>query len=242
MDQFEAVKAECAKHMTADEYCENDKHYTIYNIYYDTEQDDVILHSLSKPFFKEKLRLRSYNPIVAESDIVYLELKNKVNGIVYKRRSAMTLGEAERFVETGEKPQLASFIDNQVANEIAYFLSRYRVSSKLYLSYERLAFFGNEDRGLRVTFDRNILTRREHVDFRSGDYGHELLASDVCLMEVKFYGAMPLWLTVLLSGLRAYCAGFSKYGTEYKQYATHRHQYKSKQPDTRVPVKYNRPA
>ena len=44
--------------MDPDEYCKDGKNYSIYNIYYDTDDNQVIRHSISKPYYKEKLRLR----------------------------------------------------------------------------------------------------------------------------------------------------------------------------------------
>lgn len=41
---------------------EQDKYYpsTICNIYFDNDNNDLIIKSLEKPVFKEKIRLRSY--------------------------------------------------------------------------------------------------------------------------------------------------------------------------------------
>lgn len=108
----------------------------------------------------------------------------------------------------------------EVVEEIACFLRRYPVKPALFLSYDRLAFFDREDPEFRITFDHNILTRRSRITLSSADFGAELLSDDVYLMEVKFIGAMPLWLTHTLSELGLYSTGFSKYGTEYQQYRT----------------------
>ena len=53
------------------------------------EEDTMTLHgytpSLGNPLYKEKIRLRSYG--IAKSDSpVYMEIKKKSEGIVYKRR------------------------------------------------------------------------------------------------------------------------------------------------------------
>ena len=41
---------------------------TIYNLYLDTEQFDLIHRSIVKPPFKEKLRFRSYTPVCSEEE------------------------------------------------------------------------------------------------------------------------------------------------------------------------------
>lgn len=84
--------------MNPDKYCKNNNTYSIYNIYYDTKNNDVIRHSISKPYYKEKLRLRSYKVPTNLDKKVFLELKKKIKGIVSKRRLSLTLGEAYDFI------------------------------------------------------------------------------------------------------------------------------------------------
>jgi len=50
-----------------------------------TQDNQLIRHSVSKPRYKEKLRLRSYGVPSLDAK-VYLEIKKKVNGLVNKRR------------------------------------------------------------------------------------------------------------------------------------------------------------
>ena len=72
--------------------------YTICNIYYDTGDWRLIRKSLEKPVYKEKLRVRSYG-VPTGDDKVFVELKKKYDGVVYKRRVAMTA--ARRFFKSG---------------------------------------------------------------------------------------------------------------------------------------------
>ena len=72
--------------------------YTICNIYYDTGDWRLIRKSLEKPVYKEKLRVRSYGVPMGD-DKVFVELKKKYDGVVYKRRVAMTA--ARRFFKSG---------------------------------------------------------------------------------------------------------------------------------------------
>ena len=75
-------------------------HSLILNIYYDTDHDELVTRSLDKPVYKEKLRVRSYG-IPGKRSSVFVELKKKYDGIVYKRRSEMSLWEAENFSSEG---------------------------------------------------------------------------------------------------------------------------------------------
>lgn len=203
------------EHMELDSHCGEHLLYTIANIYYDTKDNSLIRESLSKPAYKEKLRLRSYG-VPDMNSKVFLEIKKKYRGLVNKRRTTLELGEAYDFIETGVKPELQDYMNGQVLNELEYCLNLYDLEPKVYIAYDRLAYFekGNDD--LRISFDTNIRTRRSDLLLESGDHGKRLLDSDVWLVEIKTSLAKPLWLCEMLSEFEIRSSSFSKYGTEYK--------------------------
>jgi hypothetical protein len=148
---------------------------------------------------------------------VYVEIKKKFHGLVNKRRSALPLDEAYRFLATGVIPEIREGMNPQVLAEIQYFLQQHDLSPQVFLAYERLAFFGTGEHDLRVSFDTKIITRRTDLRLESGIYGEKLLPDGKWLMEVKTAESIPLWLCRILSEYQIYPVSFSKYGTEYKQ-------------------------
>lgn len=214
-DVYEALNIKFMQYMEMDDYNKAHDFYTISNIYYDTNDNYLIRNSLSKPQYKEKLRLRSYG-VPNVYDKVYLEIKKKFNGFVNKRRSSLKLNEAYEFLSTGEKPELKSYMNKQVINELDYILKLYNVEPKLYLAYDRKAMFDKDNREVRITFDTNIRTRRYDLKLEAGDYGEPLLEKGKWLMEVKVGKNIPLWLSKLLSEYKIYKTSFSKYGKEYE--------------------------
>ncbi|MDQ2086816.1 polyphosphate polymerase domain-containing protein [Herbivorax sp. ANBcel31] len=213
---YEEVQCELRKYMELDEYNKLHPYYTISNIYYDTMNNELIRKSISKPKYKEKLRLRGYG-IPSLEDKVYLEIKKKVNGLVNKRRTKLVLKEAYSYLYTSRKPEYKEYMNKQVLNEIDYFLKMYNLVPKIYIAYDRRAFFGKNNRDLRLTFDTNIRTRRTDLRLEFGDYGQRLLDDSVYLMEVKAEKSVPLWLSKMLSDFKLYKTSFSKYGVEYKK-------------------------
>lgn len=190
-----------------------DRYYksTICNIYYDTPSHQLVRNSIEKPVYKEKLRVRSYG-VPNDEDMVFVELKKKYKGVVYKRRIEMTLAQTRDFFAGKEVPH-----DNpQIENELKYFLKFYEgIAPAMYLSYDRLAYCGAEDPSLRLTFDTHILYREEQKELDKGIWGKELLPAGMRVMEIKIPNAMPLWLSAILDELEIYSASFSKYGTAY---------------------------
>ena len=173
-EQYEKLIPRLLEYMKMDDHCVNNS-YSIYNIYYDTDDNSVIRHSISKPYYKEKLRLRSYKIPQSPSDKVFLELKKKINKIVNKRMAIITLEEAYNFLEFGERPKCTDFITEQVINEIEYYLSHTKVNPTIYIGYNRIAFFGKEDKDFRLTIDSKIITRREDLFLESGCHGTDIL-------------------------------------------------------------------
>lgn len=213
-NQFVLLTERLNKLMEYDEFCQNGT-YKILNIYFDSPDGEVIRKSVQKPFFKEKLRLRSYGVPLSGDSPVFLELKRKSAGIVNKRRATLTYNEAIRYIEKGEKPKTTDYLSGQVLNEIDYFLEKSGAVPKYFLSYDRIAMFGKHDKNLRLTLDNNIQARRDELSLSAGCFGRQLLPPDTWLMELKFLGAIPLEFVRILSELHIYRRSFSKIGAEY---------------------------
>ena len=205
--QHDAVLRGIAPYMQLDDYGRT----TIRNIYFDTEDYRLIRHSIEKPAYKEKLRVRSYK-LVGSDDTVFVELKKKYDGVVYKRRIARPESVALDWLLGKTK----SPCDTQISREIDYFMSFYgSLRPSMFLSYEREAFYERAGEDFRVTFDDNILCRSTDLSLRCEPSGHSVLPPNRVLMEIKCSGAIPLWMVKILSSEKIYKTSFSKYGRAY---------------------------
>ena len=215
-EQYEQLWQRMEPYLEPDDYPRS----TVCSIYYDTEDYRLIRHSIDGPIYKEKLRLRSYN-IPGPEDPVFVELKKKYKGVVYKRRVSMSAREAENWLDAGQAPAE----DSQMTREIAWVLQSVRPRARVFLACDRLAFRAREDRELRITFDKNIRWREEELSLCAGDAGEPLLGPGQVLMEIKTPAAAPLWLAHLLSELSIFPVSFSKYGTCYKEHILNEYIY-----------------
>ena len=206
--QYEAMRFGMAAYMKPDEH----PRYSISNVYYDTEHYDLIRTSLEKPIYKEKLRMRSYG-VPGSRDTVFVELKKKYDGVVYKRRITMEMRDAALYLYGARKGD-----GSQISREIDYFLRLYQPERKVFIAYDREAYAAADGGELRITFDTALRARSNDVDLRLGDYGAPLLPDGLYLMEIKIPGTAPLWLARMLSDNRIFSTSFSKYGAYYKQY------------------------
>ena len=204
--QKDALLSLISSRLTPDVHGRN----TICSLYLDTPDHLIIRNSIIAHTYKEKLRLRSYGTPTLD-DHVFLEIKKKFKGVVYKRREVMTLREAMAYIEQGDKP-----CDSQIMREIDYAMHFYRQPKPMMLiAYEREAYFDAENPDLRITFDTNIRARDIDCRLEKGSHGDYLLPEDAIMMEIKTGGAMPVWLAQALSQCGIVPGRFSKYGNAY---------------------------
>lgn len=204
--QLSYLKSALDSYMKVDQYGKT----SIASLYYDTPDFRLIRTSLEKPEYKEKIRLRSYG-LANEQTKVFLELKRKVSGLVYKRRIALKEKDATSILD-GDL-----YNDEQISKEIMYFSNYYKNLVPAFLIiYDRVAYFDpNSD--LRLTIDENPRYRTKELNLHTSLDGTPLLENGGAILEIKVQGAMPLWLTKILSEGGIYQSSFSKVGEAYKK-------------------------
>ena len=234
-EQILRMKAGLAGKLMLDDYGAT----RIDSLYFDTPARDLISRSIEKPIYKEKLRVRAYGDAQPDSP-VFIEIKKKFKGVVYKRRVSLSRAGAQAYFEgvpfeeaqrrfpiAGEARFDSRSVANlQIAREIDEFRSRYdQLGPSMLISCMREAWKpidpNDPDTDLRITFDERI----SYVDVaQSGfDYdtavaaeGHDFaLDPSMAVMEIKCAGAYPLWLGQLLDECGIRPRSFSKYGSSY---------------------------
>ena len=214
MDDFqtEFLTDKLKGHMEPDEYGLS----SIASLYYDTPDHRLIRESIEKPAYKEKIRLRSYG-VATDDSPVYLELKRKADGIVYKRRVTTSIPKAEEFFEGVSDLGPCG----QISTELKYFRDYYRtLIPSCLIIYDRIAYYepGGE---LRLTIDRRPRYRMDEMDLTGSMEGELLLPEGHSILEIKVQSSVPLWLTQILSEGKIYKSSFSKYGEAYKKESCH---------------------
>lgn len=234
-DQYRAILAALEGRLAPDAYGST----VIKSAYFDTEDRDMVARSLEKPFYKEKLRVRGYGS-VAKDDTVFVEIKKKYDGVVYKRRMGMSYAaarayldgmpyeEARRTFPAKEELHAACVLreeEVQVAREVDALALRWgTLSASIVTSCVRTAYgpigpdgFGCSDEdGLRITFDSSLAYCDLRASRRSSSF-FPLIGPEEVIMEIKVRGSYPKWLADVLAQCHAYPCSFSKYGEAYKR-------------------------
>lgn len=181
-----------------DEYFMSDTSST----YYDTPTLTLAVAAMSKPLYKEKLRVRTYDPEPTASSQAFIEIKKKFNKETFKRRLASTVEEINHYFKTGKLD-----IVSPIRREIDMFIARYpNLSPITTIDYHRHSYRDRLHHGVRLTFDEDICCY-----LKDRDKSYRLLNEDVVLLEIKVPNSMALWLARALSEQGCFPVSFSKY-------------------------------
>lgn len=208
---LECFEKDLQTHMTLDEFATS----TITNIYFDSEQFEMIQDALAKKNGREKIRMRIYDSQPSEHSQAFLEIKKKENKIGYKYRLTSNPLSIVNYIENGIAD--ATIRDQAIISELEELKQRYgNIRQKMYIYYDRVSYKGLEDKKLRLTIDKNLIYRNHNVDAVAGKFGEILLDPNKVIMEIKVPHQRPEWLKALLEKYQIEKQSFSKYGNAYK--------------------------
>lgn len=190
--------------------------YRVSSLYFDTPTLDCFRNKLDGLLFRRKLRIRTYPD--APGDLAFVEVKQRINRTVQKRRLAMTMKDAYRLCSGDLQFKVSDPDDQELADEVHYLVRSMRMTPQNVITYTRQAWMGYwMDPGLRLTFDTMIRTRRASFDLEQPRALMLAYPAARAVMEVKVNEYVPHWLTTLLARqecnldrISKYCHGISR--------------------------------
>jgi hypothetical protein len=198
------------------------KEYTVRSVYLDSPELDFYHEKIEGLQIRKKLRVRAYNREHPNSH-AFLEIKRKTNQAISKDRAMMRYQDLNEFFETGDIERLVVGNEKRQhyeapARKFLYHLHSQNLKPFTLVTYEREAFHGKFDPSFRLTFDKD-LRFAPSSSVMNLFQDEDLLQAfpQKCIMEVKFYRGIPVWLTSLIGefGLRReaiskYCIGVDR--------------------------------
>jgi len=226
-----------------DKYSERnpDNQYSVRSIYFDTLRLDYYHEKLAGLKRRKKLRIRGYDKLQDDS-LSFLEIKRKNGPTISKSRAPVLYQQLVNLIDSGNiEAYQHSFnvIRNgyEDARSFLYHLYKSNLQPTIKIIYEREAYFYKFYNGVRLTLDKNLrssLSVNPESLYDEENIIHSLPKH--CILEVKLFGEIPLWLQDIISILELRQEAVSKYTICLDSHGPHeRHLEKS----IRGRAKYN---
>ena len=190
--------------MELDSHVANNSHYEVRSIYFDSPFKKSFFEKTNGIGNRIKLRIRYYPDLQSiNGELVYIELKKKMNENVSKNRVLTPFEDAFEIIDNSTPKakkfyEFASDEDKRNLEEIWYLYNKYHLQPVCVVCYDRQPYMDKFENRFRITFDTNIKVRTFNFDLHFGDGNRFIISPNVCVMEVKFSNFIPSWAVKIL--------------------------------------------
>ena len=207
-------------YLPVDRYCKLQRggDYPIVSLYLDSKNMHLCKESIDGRQNRFKLRIRSYTD---EPDYpCFFEIKRRINTVIMKSRA--------RAMHSDIVPLLARLplgprdynVDMKAMNQFQLYMSSVQAGPSVLIRYMREAFEGDSDNRVRVTFDRELcykVTDEPKVMLGgSGWRRNPMTDNGGVILEIKFTGTYPIWLSRMVKYFDLKSRSISKFATSIK--------------------------
>ena len=191
--------------------------YEVRSIYFDSKSFSCYAEKHEGIMLRRKFRIRGYNDMTPDSWVV-MEIKRKIQARQKKYRSRVRFKDIDKLLRNGN---LHKYIitngedgtDIKDAGKFMYHIKKNQFIPTCLVVYEREAYLGKLDNGVRITFDKNIRSRLyPPVSTLYDDDGLKLLFKNHFILEIKYFRQdMPVWARSVVQEFRLRNDALSKY-------------------------------
>lgn len=214
--QRQAVEAAIAPYMRPDAFGERGA-YAITSLYFDSANYRAYWEKVDGEGFRRKVRIRAYgNQTVEPTTPVFVEIKQRQNRTLTKKRVRLPHAQAVAFDDFDEIGQPLSSAERAVLQEVTYLYCTQALQPACIVRYHRMAYDGvapYDD--LRITFDTLLKGRIHDLTLLSTGHANDLhaLPPQLCVMELKANRSLPFWLIDIVRKNQCMSRRISKYCT-----------------------------
>lgn len=219
--QYKQLVRVISNHMLPDENMKDTakRSYPVRSLYLESGDLRCFNERLDGVKTRSKYRYRTYIEGKHSDDTeLFVEIKKKIDKDLHKRRARIRLKDLHETLEKGED----YFFDDttemspeeiKTLNDFMYLKHKFKLSPFIGISYEREAYYDDEMRNLRVSFDRDMHARPCSNLFGLYEDKNHWMRVDArgVIFEIKTRHYLPEWMEVLIKGLSLAAEPISKY-------------------------------
>jgi hypothetical protein len=191
--------------------------YTVRSIYYDTPTMEFYYEKKEGLENRNKFRIRVYDQF-KPGDVAFLEIKRKLGNRIKKHRATLPAEKTGELLKTGDiEKYIIADKSPKVLDDASKFLYYYYAKSLKPVNlvvYEREAFHGKFDPGVRITFDKNVRTTLyPKLSELYSEARNKAITPGYFIVEIKYFETMPVWAHSIVEEFKLRLEAISKYST-----------------------------
>lgn len=211
--QAAAIAEYIRPYMKLDRYSElkEGNAYPICSLYLDNDSLKLYRETMTGVKNRFKLRIRSYTDDPETPR--FFEIKRRVNRIIIKSRARVMTDSVAAIVAGQIRPPQDNSIETQALYQFLLYKNTINAKPVVRVRYMRQAFESFTNDSIRITFDRKLSSNvTQNLDMSLGGSGWLTLPLPGVILEIKFTGRFPAWLSRMVKTLGIEARSVSKYG------------------------------
>ncbi|MEO5960468.1 MAG: polyphosphate polymerase domain-containing protein [Opitutaceae bacterium] len=200
--------------------------YPVDSIYLDSPELTTFWNTVHALKCRYKLRVRTYDDHPEAP--VFFEIKRRIHDCIMKHRGIVHRSSVDSLL-SGRMPSAEDMVSSdpehtEAVERFIQLMLEIQATPRARVRYQREPWVSREDSSVRVTFDRDVFVSPAVDSSMTRQLGPDAARpfGDSVVLEIKFTGRAPAWLTELtqIGGLRRcsaakYCDGVLTRGTEH---------------------------
>ena len=208
----QAIAQFVESHIPLDRYCKLSPtgDYPIVSLYLDSHNLQLCRESLEGHKNRFKLRIRSYTDTPGYP--CFFEIKRRMNTVITKDRSRVKNQNIADLLAGVSLPDHDYRTDLKMLEQFHLYKTSINASPMIKIRYIRKAYEGNADNRVRITFDNQLYFNASgEPDVLIAGPGWQRYPLEGVVLEIKFTGCYPAWLTRMIKCFNLQQQSFSKY-------------------------------
>ncbi len=212
----ELIEKECQNFLKLDKNINDkfDNRYFVRSLYFDNLNSSNFYEKVDGMKNRKKYRLRTYSKINDSLNIIFLEMKGRINQRTYKKRTEIQSKDLDIFLDKKRYTELLDIYgkDNLVINNFLFDTYRKNIFPRVLIDYRRRPYINHNGLNFRLTFDSNIKSSKTDRLFDEKN----LLSWEECragytVLEVKFERSITPWFHRIIQNYNLERLSISKF-------------------------------
>jgi hypothetical protein len=191
------IESESKYFMNYDENVDHklDNRYFVRSLYFDNEFFSNFYEKVDGMKLRKKYRLRTYSKLFSDQNIIFLEMKGRINQHTYKMRTKINPKHLKFFYNKLKYSKLIDlYKNNEVINNFVFDSYKKNIFPCVLIDYRRRPYINKTGLNFRLTFDSNILSSNTNkLHDNNNQFSWQECRAGYTVLEVKFERSITPW-------------------------------------------------